>query len=315
MITLCNILIPKNHTFKPILLFLFLLISCSLSSQAVIESIATNETGGDGAYSLDAKPSGVQEGDLLLAVACYEGGESQIVTSPQDWIQIEKTDHNSDVGMVTFYKVADLQDVSATTFTFELSEDKKWTLGISRITGFEPLNAINVYSENSGSSGDPIASSVLTTENDCLILSIYGNKKEASYEGDYNEEYEIENTDGGIASQMVESFVQEEAGSTSNTTAVPSEKDAWIAQQIAIEGSAVTLLNNFRSLKSGNYQDVATWEREKSDGTWLSPSDIVPQANANINIRNLHVVVSSNNLVFQDAQIKVECGGELKVQF
>ncbi|MEM9549442.1 MAG: hypothetical protein AAGA77_25960, partial [Bacteroidota bacterium] len=245
-------------------------------AQPAFQTFATSETGSSGSTTLDAKPSGLAEGDLLLAFACYESGNSQTVTSPAGWDLIEKTDEGSNIGLTSFYKIADANDVNSSTFSFILSEDKKWSLAVVRISDADGMNPINTHSSRTGAGGNTKTWSVNTTEDSCLVLAIYGNKKDATYKGAFNEEYEIEHEEGQIASQMLESFIQESAGATGNTQAKPSNKDSYVAQQIAIRKSSATLLNNFRSLASGNFDENNCWEREQSDGTWLSPSNSPP---------------------------------------
>lgn len=313
MRTLLSYFKPTHTSLKFLFLTFVLLYSCIICSQPVFESVDTDETGGDGAYILSAKPDGIQVGDLLLAVACYESGSSQTVTSPADWNSIAKTDHDSDIGLATFYKIADEADVAATDFDFQLSEYKKWTLAISRLSGVDAENPIDTYSEKSGPNGNAKTKKITTSQNDCLILAIYGNKKEATYLGDFNERYEIENEEGGIASQMLETFVQGTAGQTQNTVAKPSEKDAWLGQQIAINGGAVALLNNFRSIATGDFANNLIWERERADGSWLTPSDISPIDDGIITIRNSHIVTAENGMTCVSAQIFIENGGKLKI--
>lgn len=299
---------------KVLLLIHAMLAVFYISAQPTFESFATSKTGGIGNYNLSAKPPGVKIGELLISVTCYESGSSQSITSPPGWILIEKTDNGSNIGIATFYKVADSLDVIASTFTFSLSEDKKWTLSISRISGVDASVPIDVFSENSGSDGNVIATSVTTTVDSCLVLSVYGNKKDATYEGSNNEEYEIEHPIGQIASQMLETFVKLNAGSTGNTTAIPSNSESWIAQQIAIRKSNTILIDNYRSIVSGDYYNSITWERERSDGTWLNPSDISPPIHANVVVRNTHNVTASDSLVVLNSQVRIESGGVLNIQ-
>ncbi len=313
---LCPILIIRGIGLKYLLLLIqYAFVVSFISAQPSFESFATSETGGNGTYDLNAKPSGIIEGDLLISVACYESGSSQSVSSPAGWTLIAKTDNGSNIGITTFYKVVDAMDVAAATFTFSLTEDKKWTLGISRISGVDTVSPIDIHSENSGSDGNVIAASATTTVDSCLVLAIYGNKKDATYVGSNNEEYEVEHATGQIASQMLETFVKLSAGSTGNTVAIPSNSESWIAQQIAIRKSNVVLLNNYRSIASGNYHINTTWERERSDGTWLSPSNISPpHSNANVVVRDTHNVTVNDSLVVLDSQVAIESGGVLTIQ-
>ena len=305
--------LKKSHHYK-ILNTFFLILICSFTyAQPVLQTYDTDMTGGTGAYDLSAKPAGLAVGDLLLAVACYESGNSQTMSSPNGWTSIAKTDEDSNVGMETFYKIADASDVAASEFTFSLSEDKKWTLAISRITGVDQSDPIDVYSGNDGPGGNPVANSVTTTTDDCLILAIYGNKKDATYTGSHNEVYEIEHFFGQISSQMLETFVQNTAGATGNTTAVPSNKDSWIAQQIAIKGSGPALLNHFRSITTGDYENNTSWERERSDGTWLSLSDTAPFNDSKVTVRTGHIITAQLGLHCIGAHLTVEDGGELNV--
>ena len=110
---------------------------------------------------------------------------------------------------------------------------------------------------------------------------------------------------------MVESFYQTDPGPTPNTIAEPNKVNKWVAQQIAINCSAPALLNNFRSITSGDFHTNSTWERERADGTWLVPSDIHPPGDANITIRTSHVVNSQTELTCTNAIMMIESGGAL----
>lgn len=66
------------------------------------------------------KPTGLAEGDLMLAgiVVEYGGGNTTTVNTPSGWTKISAVNVAADCELASFYKVADSSDVAASNFTF-----------------------------------------------------------------------------------------------------------------------------------------------------------------------------------------------------
>jgi MSHA biogenesis protein MshQ len=181
------------------------------------------------------KPASTASGDLLIVGLMVEKGSGETITAPAGWNLIRRTNESTNVGMATYYKVAG--GAEPANYTFTIANGSKWAIGISRITGADTSDPIDVHGGQTGSGSSVTAPSVTTTAANDLVLAFYTNKKAATYTpaGTTTERYDVPNSSGGLPSNMMASFVQTSAGATGNRNATASESEAWVGQQVAIQ--------------------------------------------------------------------------------
>ncbi len=263
----------------------------------------------------------VNLGDLMVVFIVTEGGKGPI-SPATGWTLIQRVDDNGNKEASAFYKFATSSDVLGITYTFNLSSSGVWTLGLSVVTGADPINPINSFGGNhsNGTAGVILtANTITTTSANNLILATYGmNKGDGTFVlgggSNLQKQYQILDPSNDKNAQMLGTFIQTTVGTTSNETVTyTGSPEKWVAMQIAIQPGSLVLLNSFRSIVNGNYNVAGTWERERSDGTWLNPSNIDPPIDATVLIRNGHTVTETASLENITGDITIAIGGELLV--
>jgi len=124
-----------------------------------------------------AKPSGVVEGDVLLAVMLNNDSTRSLDTLPSGWTLL----HNTAAALPTsaemwvVWKKAGASEPASYDFTFNYGFN-----GAAQIVAFRDGNTINingaaaVSAVDSASPYTSTAPSITTTENDCLLIAING---------------------------------------------------------------------------------------------------------------------------------------------
>lgn len=121
------------------------------------------------------KPSGLAEGDLMIALLSGEAEEE--TWSASGWTLVDSISAAGiNISMAVLYKVADSGDVAASNFTFNFSTTDKLKGLLSRVTGAEPT--YNVFSTDSDTNPGSSSSSVTLTmspdmpnsQNDILLF-------------------------------------------------------------------------------------------------------------------------------------------------
>jgi hypothetical protein len=182
------------------------------------------------------RPTGTVAGDLLIVGMMFEKGTNTTPTAPAGWALIRRTNESNNVGMATYYKVAGSSEPSS--YTFSLTNGPKWSIGITRITGADPTNPIDVHAGLAGGpSFNADAPSLSTTVCNALVMAFYSNKKDATWTpaAGTTELYDRPNTQQGLTSNMMAYYSQPDAGITGSKTATASISDYWVAQQLAIK--------------------------------------------------------------------------------
>jgi RHS repeat-associated protein len=190
------------------------------------------------------KPTGTVAGDLLIVGLAFEKGSDVAITPPSGWTLIRRTNQSTDVGYATYRKSAGGSEPAS--YAFGLSNSPKWSIGSCAIAGADQTTPIDVHNGATGSSGNPSAPSLTTTGPNRLLLAFYANKKAATYSNYTSpalERFDAPNPAGGLPSNALASYELPAAGASGAKSAVPSEQEKWVAQQIAITpapGAGVT---------------------------------------------------------------------------
>ncbi|MEE9571467.1 MAG: hypothetical protein V3W20_00290, partial [Candidatus Neomarinimicrobiota bacterium] len=116
------------------------------------------------------KPSGTQEGDLLI-LHCTTDGEGEILTGPFGWTILLQENQSGGQTTASWYKIANASEPS--------SYDVKWigveayVGGIIRITDHDSADPIQATATATGT-GVVINPSVSTTKDDTLLIGFHG---------------------------------------------------------------------------------------------------------------------------------------------
>ena len=204
------------------------------NSNATNVQSATNANSG-AATLVIPKPTSTATGDLLVAGITVDGGSATSVTAPDaGWTQIRRTDNDTNVSVVSFWKLAGASE--GNNYTFTLSPGARAVGGILRVTGVDTANPIDVSGENTENSTSVQAPSITTTTAQTTLIGFFGTGTQTTF---------------GTATSMTERFDQQQgnnagpslagdadsaatAGATGNRTATAGASAQWAAQMIAV---------------------------------------------------------------------------------
>lgn len=125
-----------------------------------------------------AKPSGVVEGDLLLAFLCADGTNSPISWAtriPAGWAIAEEnlaTGGTFITHGAVAYKIAGASEPSTYAFSFDLQSGTGIIVAYQGVNTTTPIN-VSAKQENASSASSHPIPSVTTTVNDCLVVACY----------------------------------------------------------------------------------------------------------------------------------------------
>jgi len=138
----------------------------------VIESLGTfNAQAGDSSSVVLAKPSGLAQGDIMVAHLGSQGNYT--ITTPAGWTEIDTTAMSSRGRSALFYKVVLAEDVAASTFTFNKSGSGGFIGIIMRISAFDadtPAPNVNSAYVVGPDEDDTLTTAGITPDEDSLIL-------------------------------------------------------------------------------------------------------------------------------------------------
>ena len=117
-------------------------------------------------------PSGVSEGDLLIAAVATDGDTSSSLAPPggEGWTEIDIDDYSSEATLATWWKNADASE--SPTHEFSWSPDQQAYGWMMRFTGHDSSDPVNFWAAGGESSSTPTSPAVVTTVDNCLILRL-----------------------------------------------------------------------------------------------------------------------------------------------
>ena len=146
----------------------------SSGGQVSYEEFTEKKEPSDGKSLTINTPSGVNEGDLLVAAVATDGDTSSSLAPPggEGWTEINLNDLYAAVTLGVWWKLADASESSSHQFTWSVNQKAYgW---IMRFTGHNTSSPINASAGQGQNSSSPDCPSVTTTVADCLIVRIGG---------------------------------------------------------------------------------------------------------------------------------------------
>jgi hypothetical protein len=116
------------------------------------------------------KPSGTEEGDLLILHCTTDGAGSNLI-GPFGWETLLPETQTNGQTTALWYKIANTSEPISYNITW--AGDEAYIGGIVRITGYNRVNPIQATSTNTGTK-EIINPSLITTEENTLILGFHG---------------------------------------------------------------------------------------------------------------------------------------------
>ncbi|WP_333695223.1 immunoglobulin domain-containing protein, partial [Flavobacterium sp.] len=270
-------------------------------AQPTLESTTTSV--GSSFTATIARPSGTVAGNLLIAGVMFESGSGATVTAPSGWTLIRRSNQSSNIGMATYYKVATASEPTS----YNWSINKKWAIGMSRISGATVSNLTSSESLGSSASRNVTAPSITTTGANRLILCFYTNKKNSTYTPatGTTERYDVPNNSDGIPSNMMASFVQTLVGATGDRTAVATDFETWVGQQIAIAPSCATTQISTQPVSQLNFCEGIGTQSLRVEATGTSLTYQWRKDGVNLSNSSMYSGVNSSQLIITNPSLQV----------
>jgi hypothetical protein len=118
-----------------------------------------------------SQPASVAAGDLLLANISINGGNAANITALSGWTQILRTDNDTNISIVSYYKIASASEPSNYTWSIDHQTTAKGE--ISRYTGVDTSNPVDSFSGNTGFGTIATTTPFTTSSNNEQIVTFY----------------------------------------------------------------------------------------------------------------------------------------------
>jgi hypothetical protein len=187
-----------------------------------------------------SKPT-VATGDLMLANVSVNGGSAAIIAAPTGWTQILRTDNDTNVSLVSYWRIAGASEPSS--YTWSIDHQTTAEGGITPYSGIDATDPIDTSAGNIGFGTLATTTSVTTSSaNDEVVTLFATDIGKSSNAGAYfstppsmTEKYDITNTPFGPSTSQDE-VMQTGAGSAGSVSSTISGGKArnWAAQTIAL---------------------------------------------------------------------------------
>ena len=222
------------------------------------------------------KPSGVVEGDLMIAF-CSTDGYTETHTAPSaSWNKIIKDVANGGSTFSIWYKIADASEPS--TYTFSNDSNEEFYAWIIRITGHSATSPIHKISflDSGGDNSSQARCPVLTTDHDdCLIIRAFSADDgdisvDSGWESATNITVDKSSTSAGECSGGCAWENKATAGLISTEDCTFTSAEQWTAITIAIRSSSAGWVTPTGFVDSG---DNWTNEQKVYDGSITTSSN------------------------------------------
>jgi hypothetical protein len=191
------------------------------------------------------KPSSVVQGDLLLANIAINGGSPATVTGvPSGWTQILRTDNDTNISIVSYYKIAGASEPA--NYTWNISPQTRAEGGITRYSGVDTSNPIDSAAGNFGLSQVATTSSITTSAANEEIVALFAtdvgkNTDAGSYFSTptgMTEKYDVSNITLGPSTASDDVIQVSLGNSGSKSSTISGNKDRnWASQVIALKNA------------------------------------------------------------------------------
>lgn len=233
---------------------------------------------GSGSSSLSiAKPTGVVEGELLVATVTAAGTGS--ITTPSGWTVIKNVAGTA-LRQVTYYKVAGASE--AASYSWSLGSSRAASGGIVDYSGVNQTVPVDATASASGESGNAAAPSVTTSAANDLVLVAASFAVATTVTPDATTTEQID-VKSGSNTTAVADFAQASAGATTAKTATPAvSSGAWIAQTFALRDASQAVLSATTTAAPSFTANLNSGDQTKTFTVPLTISDTRTGASAGL---------------------------------
>jgi hypothetical protein len=189
-------------------------------------------------------PTSTKAGDVLIANIAINGGSSaDVLTTPSsDWHEFARTDNDTSVRLISYWKVADASDINA-SYDWDINKQTQAEGGITAYSGVDTANPIDAVATTTGSGTTAAAPSVTTNANNEVIITTFAtdfgknaNTTYFSIPTGFATKYNAPNTPYGPSIATFDVMQASAGASEIASSAINSNKSHnWVAQQIALK--------------------------------------------------------------------------------
>jgi len=220
-----------------------------------IRSQAITKEGSNANNIVATPPSGIVDGDLLLAFLVKDNDEAYD-TIPSGWVEVETAsgDNASNSCRFTVWRKAASGESGNYTFGYTGTTEEHMAV-ILRIDEHDPAAPINASNVGTGDSTAPISPTITTNVDGCLIIACAGMDDDDTpfaLDGALSPEWnDVSSTGSGTCGSMGGSETQASLGPTGTYTHSIFAADEWVGITLAIAPASGGLsipvaMNNYR---------------------------------------------------------------------
>ena len=201
------------------------------------------------------KPSDATIGDLLLANIAVNGGSPAGINAPTGWALISRSDNDTNVSIASYYRI--VGSTESTTYTWSISPQTHAVGGITRYSGIDATNPIDIVGTSSGRGITATAPSVSTTVANNQVVSLFAsnvgknNSPLFSTTSGMTKKYDAKNAPFGPTTSVQDAMTTSVGLTGTHTVTISNNKDQdWTAQTIALR-MRVDVVENFEGYGNG----------------------------------------------------------------
>ena len=243
------VLVRRRPPFAALLVVMLLTIAVAIPASAatpLFKATSTNAVDAVASLTID-KPSGVAEGDLLLAQISFTGGNTITVPIPEGWTQIRRSNNQAHLGQILFSKFATASEPASYTWQFSSAGSPASVSvsgGILAYSGVVALSDTLELWSNGNTSGGELGTSLNATSlvlpySEATVIALYGITGNTNLSTPANmTERHLVNAGSTVSIKTAD---QDWAGvgagptwSTSNRISTADTEGQWIAQLVAL---------------------------------------------------------------------------------
>ena len=260
-------------------ILIFSLVVSRFAGAAISHRAAGLGNNAGGATTLNvSKPSGTQDGDILIAVISVRGGTSTTITPPAGWTLINSNDSTTILKSSIFWKQSSASDNNIQTFSFNSSQKASGIIsGYSGVDTTSPVNAQN--SQVNASSTSMTAPDVTTTVTNTMVIAAYSTATGTTMTAGSSMSLrgQAASTGGSAATRTtsgLQDIIQSATGSTGTKTMTAGTAAVNIGHTIALKPAASVSQVGYRFFDNTDSTSVTTAMAAKD--TAVSVSSGVP---------------------------------------
>lgn len=244
-------------------ILIFSLVVSRFAGAAISHRAAGLGNNAGGATTLNvSKPSGTQDGDILIAVISVRGGTSTTITPPAGWTLINSNDSTTILKSSIFWKQSSASDNNIQTFSFNSSQKASGVIsGYSGVDTTSPVNAQN--SQVNASSTSMTAPDVTTTVTNTMVIAAYSTATGTTMTAGSSMSLrgQAASTGGSAATRTtsgLQDIIQSATGSTGTKTMTAGTAAVNIGHTIALKPAASVSQVGYRFFDNTDSTSVTT---------------------------------------------------------